>query len=210
MTLFTVILIYLYQMKKGTKKIALIASLLVAAGVTGACAFMNKKVKENPDLKFESIHNFKVTALDGSEIDFASFKGKKILVVNTASKCGLTPQYEGLEKLYQQYKDQLVIIGFPANNFMFQEPGKNEEIAEFCQKNYGVSFPMAAKIDVKGKDQAPIYQWLTNENLNGVESSTVSWNFQKYLLDEDGKLIMHFSPKTVPEDPEIIKHIVGK
>src|SRR5690606_795482 len=133
-------------------------------------------------------------ALEGGEIDFSDFEGKKILIVNTASKCGNTPQYEGLEALYKKYKDRLVIVGFPANDFMGQEPGTNEEIAAFCKKNYGVSFPMAAKISVKGKDMAPIYQWLTDEKYNGVESSTVKWNFQKYLLDENGKLVAVFKP----------------
>lgn len=154
-----------------------------------------------------TIYDFKVPALDGGEIDFAAFKGKKILIVNTASKCGLTPQYEGLQQLYDTYKDKLVIIGFPSNNFLFQEPGSNEEIATFCQKNYGVTFPMAAKISVKGKDKAPIYQWLTEKEKNQVESSSVSWNFQKYLINEDGKLVRHFGPKVAPDDPAIIAAI---
>lgn len=154
-----------------------------------------------------SIYDFKVPALDGSTIDFAQYKGKKILIVNTASKCGLTPQYEGLEQLYQQYKDKLVIIGFPANNFMSQEPGTNEEIATFCQKNYGVSFPMAEKISVKGKNMAPIYVWLTQKNYNNLENSSVSWNFQKYLIDEKGNLVAVFSPRTLPNAPEVIEAI---
>ncbi len=177
-----------------------------------ACGFIyylrsNGNVKENAGLRSGSIHSFKVAALNGTIIDFAAFKGKKIIVVNTASKCGLTPQYEGLESLFKKYGDRLVIVGFPSNDFLFQEPGTNTDIAEFCQRNYGVSFPMAAKVEVKGKNQAPVYQWLTNRNLNGVESSAVTWNFQKYLLDEDGKLVQHFAPKTDPEDPEIIKWI---
>ncbi|HRP89456.1 MAG TPA: glutathione peroxidase [Edaphocola sp.] len=154
-----------------------------------------------------SIYDFKVPALDGTMIDFAQFKGKKILIVNTASKCGNTPQYEDLEKLYNANKEHLVIIGFPANNFLFQEPGSNKEISEFCKKNYGISFPMAAKVSVKGKTMAPIYQWLTNEAYNKVESSSVSWNFQKYLIDENGNLIGHFSPKTSPLSEEILKAI---
>jgi glutathione peroxidase len=155
----------------------------------------------------KSIYEFKVEALDGSTIDFADFKGKKILIVNTASKCGFTKQYEELEELYKQYKDKLVIIGFPANNFMSQEPGSNNEIAEFCKKNYGVSFPMAAKISVNGKDMAPIYQWLTTQDYNGVESSSVKWNFQKYLINEQGKLVQHFSPATKPMSEEIVSLI---
>ncbi|RQO30888.1 glutathione peroxidase [Taibaiella sp. KBW10] len=155
----------------------------------------------------KSIYDFKVAALDGATIDFAAFKGKKILIVNTASKCGFTKQYEDLEQLYERYKDQLVIVGFPANNFMGQEPGQNEDIAAFCKKNYGVTFPMAAKISVKGKDMAPIYQWLTNKSYNGTESSSVKWNFQKYLIDENGKLVQHFSPATKPLSDEIVSNL---
>ena len=125
----------------------------------------------------KTIYDFKVAALDGGTIDFAKYKGKKILVVNTASKCGYTPQYEALEKTYEKYKDKVVIVGFPANNFGAQEPGTNGEIAEFCKKNYGVSFPMAAKISVKGEDMAPIYKWLTMKSENGFQDSEVIWNF---------------------------------
>jgi glutathione peroxidase len=150
-----------------------------------------------------SIYDFKVAGLSGGTIDFSEFKGKKILIVNTASKCGFTPQYAGLEALYKKYQDKLVVIGFPANNFMFQEPKGNKEIAEFCEKNYGVSFPMAAKISVKGKDMAPIYRWLTNKDYNGFESKSVSWNFQKFLIDENGKLIAVFPSKTEPMSEEI-------
>ncbi|MEY4604413.1 MAG: hypothetical protein RIT43_1705 [Bacteroidota bacterium] len=130
------------------------------------------------------------------------------MVVNTASKCGLTPQYEQLEELYQKYKDSnFVIIGFPANNFMAQEPGTNEEIAEFCQKNYGVSFPMMSKISVKGDDMHEVYKFLTSKSLNGVEDSEVKWNFQKYLLNEEGQLEKVIGPRTLPNDPEVIKWI---
>lgn len=185
----------------------IIIVLAVVAIGAGAAYYLlsNGNVKVDDALKSNSIHSFRVKGLDGDMIDFAEFKGKKILVVNTASKCGLTPQYEGLERLYKRFRDKLVIIGFPSNDFLHQEPGKNEEIAAFCQRNYGVTFPMGAKVDVKGKQQAPIYQWLTNKSLNGVESSSVLWNFQKYLLDENGKLLRHFSPKTDPEDMEILK-----
>lgn len=151
-----------------------------------------------------SIYDFKVESLDGKTIDFADFKGKKILIVNTASKCGFTKQYAELEELYKSYKDNLVIVGFPANNFMHQEPGNNADIAEFCQKNYGVSFPMASKISVKGKDMAPIYQWLTNKHYNKIESSSVKWNFQKYLIDEKGNLVQHFAPAVKPLSDEIV------
>lgn len=150
-----------------------------------------------------SIHQFKVEALDGSTIDFSQFKGKKILVVNTASKCGYTPQYEFLQKLYTNYGDKLVIIGFPANNFGQQEPGNNVEIKEFCTKNYGVTFPMAAKVSVKGDDIAPIYKWLTSKELNGVMDAEIKWNFTKFLLDENGILIAKFDSKVSPLGPEI-------
>lgn len=154
-----------------------------------------------------SIYDFKVAALDGSTIDFSKFRGKKILIVNTASKCGFTPQYAALEKLYEQYKDKLVIVGFPTNNFLFQEPGSSDQIATFCQKNYGVTFPMAAKISVKGRNMAPIYQWLTIKKYNNFKESNVKWNFQKYLINEQGQLVGVFTPRTTPDDPEIIKAI---
>jgi glutathione peroxidase len=156
----------------------------------------------------QSIHSFIVQDIYGKDLSFASFKGKKIMVVNTASKCGLTPQYEQLESLYDQYKDSnFVIIGFPANNFMSQEPGTNEEIAEFCQKNYGVSFPMMSKISVKGDDMHEVYKFLTQKSNNGLEDSEVKWNFQKYLLNEEGKLEKVIGPRTLPNDPEVIKWI---
>ena len=151
----------------------------------------------------KSIYDFKVEALNGGTIDFADFKGKKILIVNTASKCGFTPQYKELEALYEKYKDQLVIIGFPANNFLFQEPGSNETIGEFCKKNYGVTFPMAAKISVKGKSIAPIYQWLCNKEENGVMDAKITWNFNKFLLNEQGIIIAKFSSKVTPMSEEI-------
>lgn len=150
-----------------------------------------------------TVYGFKVEGLEGGTIDFSKFKGKKILIVNTASECGYTPQYEGLEKLYQANKDKLVIVGFPANNFGAQEPGSNATIAGFCKKNYGVSFPMAAKISVKGNDQAAIYKWLTTKSSNGLQDSEVKWNFQKYLIDEHGKLIAVFLSAVKPEGPEI-------
>ena len=151
----------------------------------------------------KSIYDFKVLALNGDTIDLAAFKGKKILIVNTASKCGFTPQYEGLEQLYQKFKDRLVVIGFPCNNFLSQEPGSNEKIKAFCTKNYGVSFPMAGKISVKGKNIAPIYKWLCNKSENGVMDAKISWNFNKFLLDENGKIIAWFPSKVTPMSAEI-------
>ena len=157
----------------------------------------------------QSIHQFTVQNIEGKDFSFSDLKGKKIMVVNTASKCGLTPQYEQLEGLYEQFKDSsFVIIGFPANNFMSQEPGTNEEIVEFCQKNYGVSFPMMSKISVKGSDMHEVYKFLTEKSLNGLEDSNVKWNFQKYLLNEEGVLEKVIDPRTLPNDPEIIKWIL--
>jgi glutathione peroxidase len=159
----------------------------------------------------ESIHQFTVTDIDGKSFDFKSLKGKKIMVVNTASKCGLTPQYEKLEALYQKYKNSnFVIVGFPANDFMGQEPGTNEEIATFCKKNYGVSFSMMEKISVKGSAIHPVYQFLTEKSKNGLEDNSVQWNFQKYLIDENGYLVKVVSPRTSPDDQEITSWIEGK
>ena len=154
-----------------------------------------------------SIHSFKVTALSGETIDFSKFKGKKIMIVNTASKCGNTPQYAELEQLYEKYKDKLVVIGFPANNFKGQEPGTNAEIQEFCKKNYGVTFPIAEKVSVKGEDIAPIFQYLVEEAKTiGIEDP-IKWNFTKFLLDEDGKLITVIHNKTKPMSEEVLKYL---
>ena len=155
-----------------------------------------------------SIYQFKVKDINGKTFDFATLKGKKIMVVNTASKCGLTPQYEELEALYTKYKSKnFVIVGFPANDFMSQEPGSDQEIAQFCQLNYGVTFPMMSKISVKGKEMHPVYQFLTQKAKNGKEDSKVEWNFQKYLIDENGHLAKVISPRVLPDDPSIIAWI---
>ena len=169
------------------------------------------KVKTNSEtMQKENIYQFKVTDLSGNVFDFSTLKGKKILVVNTASKCGLTPQYEGLESIYKEYKDKnFVIVGFPANNFNSQEPGSNKEIAEFCKQNYGVTFPMMDKISVKGDDMNAVYKFLTQKSKNGLEDSEVQWNFQKYLIDEKGELVKVVSPKTLPTDSEIVDWIKG-
>lgn len=154
-----------------------------------------------------SIYDFKVTGLEGNEIDFAAFKGKKIMIVNTASKCGNTPQYEELQQLYSKYKDKLVIVGFPANNFGGQEPGSNDDIKEFCKRNYGVSFPMAEKVSVKGSDIHPLFQYLVNEaKKQGVEDP-IKWNFTKFLVDEKGRLITVIHHKTKPMSEEVLKHL---
>lgn len=163
---------------------------------------------QKTDSEKKSIYDFKVQTIDGLDLDMSSLKGKKVLIVNTASKCGLTPQYKELESLYQKYGSKdFVIIGFPANNFMGQEPGSNEDIKEFCSKNYGVSFPMMSKISVKGDDMAPIYKWLTQKKENGVMDSEVQWNFQKYLIDENGKLVDVVPPKESPNSERIINWI---
>lgn len=155
----------------------------------------------------KNIYQFKVESLDGGTIDFSTFKGKKILIVNTASECGYTPQYKELEELYSKYQNKLVVVGFPANNFGGQEPGSNADIKAFCQKNYGVSFPMAAKISVKGSDTAPIYQWLTSKEQNGVLDAEIKWNFNKFLIDENGHVIAKFETKVKPMSEEIIARL---
>jgi glutathione peroxidase len=153
----------------------------------------------------EKFYDFSVKTIDGDDFNLSNLKGKKVMVVNTASKCGLTPQYEELQALWEEYGgDDFVIIGFPANNFMGQEPGSDSEIATFCSENYGVTFPMMSKISVKGKDMHPLYKWLTTASLNGVEDSDVSWNFQKYLIDENGNLAKVVKPRVTPYDKEII------
>jgi len=155
-----------------------------------------------------SFYDFVVKDISGKEFKFSQLAGKKVMLVNTASKCGLTPQYEDLEKLYKEFGSQnFVVIGFPANNFLHQEPGTDKEIKEFCTLNYGVSFPMMSKISVKGDDMHPLYQWLTQKDLNGVQDSKVSWNFQKYLIGKEGNLEKVISPKTKPYDSVILDWI---
>lgn len=187
-------------MKRFAGVIALFA--LMASVV---CNGQNKKAMEP-----KTLYDFKVEDLSGKPFDLSALKGKKVMIVNTASKCGLTPQYEKLEAVYEKYKAQnFVIVGFPANNFAGQEPGTNEEIGAFCQKNYGVTFPMMAKISVKGADMHPLYHYLTEKTQNGFEDSEVQWNFQKYLIDETGHLVKVIDPRTLPDDPEIIKWITS-
>ncbi|WP_339888614.1 glutathione peroxidase [uncultured Flavobacterium sp.] len=165
----------------------------------------NTKIMEK-----ENIYQFKVTDLNGEEFDFSTLKGKKIMVVNTASECGLTPQYKDLEAIYEKYKaNNFVIIGFPANNFGSQEPGTDKEIATFCEQNYGVTFPIMSKISVKGSDMHKLYQFLTQKSKNGLEDSEVQWNFQKYLINEKGELEKVISPRTLPTDASVIKWIEG-
>ena len=181
----------------------LMIALLLIAG-------MGNQTNNNSSMQTESIHQFQVEDLYGDTFDFASLKGKKVMIVNTASECGLTPQYKDLQALYETYKDSnFVIVGFPANNFGSQEPGSNEEIAAFCEQNYGVSFPMMSKISVKGDDMHPVYQFLTKASRNGLKDSEVQWNFQKYLLDGNGHLVEVIEPKTLPTDARIVEWIKG-
>ncbi len=159
----------------------------------------------------KNFYDFTVKTIDGKDFPLSSLKGKKVLVVNVASKCGLTPQYAQLQALYEKYgPDKFVIIGFPSNDFMGQEPGTNEEIQEFCQLNYGVTFPMMEKITVKGKEMHPLYKWLTQKNENGKENAEVQWNFQKFMIDESGNWIKSISPKISPDDKSITDWIEGK
>ena len=183
--------------KKVTMKIRNLTLILIMISTLSA-----RSQKEEGDT---TIYQFKVQSLDGEEFDFSTLKGKKIMVVNTASKCGLTPQYKQLQAIYEKYNDKdFVIVGFPANNFLFQEPGTDEEIAVFCEQNYGVSFPMMSKISVKGKNMHPIYEFLTKKSKNGVIDSSVSWNFQKYLINPDGRLAKVISTRTLPDDQSVI------
>ena len=178
-----------------------VVAILISSSFSVDHQIKNKKM---------SIHEFKVESISGESYDFSNLKGKKIMIVNTASKCGLTPQYEQLEALYQKYKnDNFVIVGFPSNDFMGQEPGSNEEIVAFCKKNYGVTFPLMSKVKVKGKGMCDVYSFLTNKSKNGLEDNKVQWNFQKYLLDENGYLVKVISPRITPDDSQISAWIEG-
>jgi glutathione peroxidase len=178
-----------------------VVAILISSSFSVDHQIKNKKM---------SIHEFKVESISGESYDFSNLKGKKIMIVNTASKCGLTPQYQQLEALYQKYKnDNFVIIGFPSNDFMGQEPGSNEEIVTFCKKNYGVTFPLMSKVKVKGKGMCDVYSFLTNKSKNGLEDNKVQWNFQKYLLDENGYLVKVISPRITPDDSQISAWIEG-
>jgi len=180
-------------------KLILLIILVLSAIVL--YSFIRKKGKP-----ISSIHQFSVKTIDGQLFDFSSLKGKKILIVNTASKCGFTPQFEKLEALYEKYKNKnLVIVGFPCNQFGNQEPGSSTDIKSFCTRNYGVTFPMMEKVDVKGDSAAAIYQWLTSKEKNGVEGSSVKWNFQKYMIDENGFLVDHVASFKSPDCNKITK-----
>lgn len=153
------------------------------------------------------LYDIKINSLQGNPIDFSDYKDKKVLFVNVASKCGFTPQYKDLQKLYDQYQDKLMVIGVPCNQFGKQEPGTSDEIQEFCQVNYGVSFLITEKVDVKGENQHPLYKWLTTKAENGKKNSSVKWNFQKYLVDGNGELIDYYFSITKPTSSKITKHL---
>lgn len=189
-------------------------SIVITAIFTLFCSQIEAQTKlsavsaKEQNMNRETIYQFKVTDIFGKTLDMSTLKGKKVMIVNTASKCGLTPQYKDLENLYQQYKDKgFVIVGFPANNFGEQEPGSNKEIAQFCELNYGVTFPMMEKISVKGDEMHELYKFLTIEKRNGLQDSKVEWNFQKYLIDEQGYLVRVVDSKTLPTDKSIIRWI---
>jgi glutathione peroxidase len=185
--------------------------LFIAVAIICSCKGQ-KEIKPqitNPN-SIETIYEFKVKDIDGNIFDFSTLRGKKIMIVNVASKCGLTPQYKGLQELYTEYKDKgFIIIGFPANNFMKQEPGTSSEIKSFCTLNYGVTFPIMEKIDVKGENIHPVYQYLTGKNKNGLSDNTVKWNFQKYLINEKGILEKVIGPRTKPMSTEIVNWVKG-
>lgn len=171
-------------------------------------SFINLGICQNENVMDQTIYQFKVKDIEGNSFNFQNLRGKKIMIVNTASKCGLTGQYKALQKLYDRYKDSgFVIVGFPANDFLWQEPGSNSEIAAFCEKNYGVTFPMMSKIKVKGSEMHPLYQFLTQVRKNGQKSSTVSWNFQKYLIGIDGQLSKIIPPRISPLSEEVINWV---
>jgi len=193
------------------QKTILIMSILYAVLSIFGC----KQIKSKPETNMpEGTQNFyeytsrtpgaKVKLIDGTDIDLMQYKGKKVLIVNTASECGYTPQYKELAELYEKYGDKLVILGFPANNFGSQEPGSNEEIEKFCRENYSVTFPMFEKISVLGDNMHPVYKWLTSKDLNGWNDQQPKWNFNKYLIDEDGNLLKYFSSAVKPMDKEIV------
>ncbi len=173
-------------------------------------AVITKTTTENT-MEKGTIHQFTVKDISGKDFKLADLKGKKVMIVNTASKCGLTPQYDQLQDVYETFKDKnFTIVGFPANNFGAQEPGSDQQIATFCKVNYGVTFPMMSKISVKGSDMHEVYQFLTQKSKNGLQDSDVAWNFQKYLVNEKGELEKVISPQTLPNDEAVISWIEGK
>jgi glutathione peroxidase len=187
------------------KTIYIVGLLVLALSSAAALSMRSRWQKPSKPIGTNkmSFYDLTVNAIDGKVMNMADYKGKYVLCVNVASKCGYTPQYEDLEKLYEQYQGKLVIVGFPCNQFLGQEPGTSEEIVSFCQKNYGVTFPLTEKIDVKGKNQHGIYQWLTQKPLNGVADGTVKWNFHKFLISPEGEWLAEFPSGVKPLDTEL-------
>ncbi|QDH79674.1 glutathione peroxidase [Echinicola soli] len=195
------------------RKLIFILSIVALASCSSGSSTETNGVAEAKDPDQEDMqtkktfYDFTIKDIDGNEVDFSKFKGQKVLVVNVASKCGYTPQYEDLQKLNEEYGDKIVILGFPANNFGGQEPGSNEEIKKFCTGNYGVTFPMFEKVSVKGVDKHPLYRWLSDKSQNGWNNQEPTWNFCKYYIDENGELKHFFQSAVNPMDEEIIKLI---
>lgn len=194
--------------------------LIVSLGLISVIAFLGRKTLKNilgskkevykasaKDNMKGSLYDFSMVTLDGKTINLDKYKGKKVILLNVASKCGFTPQYADWQKFHEKYGDKVVVLGFPANDFLKQEPGSNEQIAEFCQKNYGVSFQMFEKIEVTGKGKHPLYQWLSQKDLNGWNDKEPSWNFCKYVVNENGQLTHFFASKILPTDPDFIKAV---
>lgn len=194
--------------------------IIITFLILGGMAFFNKNLIKNIFSKKQTIlssnnsmilkgsfYDFTVNDLSGKPVSLKEYKGKTVVLINVASKCGFTPQYADWQKFHEKFGDKIAVLGFPANNFMSQEPGSSEEIAEFCQKNYGVTFRMFEKIEVAGKDKAPLYNWLSNKDLNGWNNQEPSWNFCKYLINKDGKLTHFFESKITPENQEFLKAV---
>lgn len=204
--IFVLIAIVIFGCKNNAQPIAAITT--ETTNESTEIALVNDDINKLEKMDVQNIYQFTVTDLSGKAYDFASLKGKKIMIVNTASRCGLTPQYKDLQALYEKYKSQnFVIVGFPANNFGGQEPGSDKEIESFCAKNYGVTFPMMSKISVKGSDMHKVYQFLTQKSKNGLQDSEVQWNFQKYLIGADGVLQKVVGPQVTPTDDSIVSWI---
>jgi glutathione peroxidase len=191
----------------------MISTLLSACIFAPLLQFCGNKAASAP-VSLENVKtmfDYSATDIDGNEVSLSAYKGKKVMIVNVASKCGYTSQYKDLQRLWETYgPDNFVILGFPSNQFMGQEPGSDSDIKAFCSANYGVTFPMFSKIEVKGKGRHPLYQWLTDKSLNGVENSEVAWNFNKYLIDEEGRYVRHLKSGVAPFDEEVVSWIKGK
>lgn len=188
----------------------ILSILIFGLVVIAASSFSKPKILTMEKLTphaHKTIYDFKIESIDGGTIDLSQYKGKYILIVNTASKCGFTPQYKGLEQLYKDHGDKLVIIGFPSDNFADQEFHDDKDIKSFCEKNYGVTFPLTTRVDVKGSHITPVFDYLTHKSENGVLDATISWNFNKFLLDPNGKLLQHFDSKVTPESDEILHYL---